>query len=391
MNYRSSWAYVAGFALVGLLAACKENAAAAPIQASAPAVAQTAAAPACPTRDLKQFVTAFAESEILQHAFTATEVQTVYVDGNAQPEPAEVVRAVKRDQLTFPVMPNRARQRAEGLQYREVSQRGDQAIIALEVPDTDSQLLYTFKRNGCWSLVRIVDPGFAPAAAGQPVAALESIAADVMRSQYGDTFDTVRNCWATTFEDQGETLDYCMRPGKPQSVSTPRGARLFFIAYSISDFGRTPRRYSYDSLAPGLAGAFAVALDAKGGWTLQAASKAEPFGTAGECGCSNATLHRLGHDLYGWMFSSGGVWQGVTVSNTEIWAPSDGVFKLIGTIPDIREDKQDVSNTVTVDASNESLPHYPLTVTTTHSGKNIGRRTIVFDARTMRYDMPGTL
>lgn len=164
MKQRSHWIDATSFAVLGLLVSCKDTAIA-KTQVSAvaaiDAAQQSSAAPACPTQDLKQFVAAFAQSDAIQRAFTAAEIQTVYVDWNAQPEPAEVVRSMQRDQLTFPVMPNQDRQRANGLQFRIVSLVNDQATVALEVPDTDAQLLYTFKRNSCWSLVRIVDPAFA--------------------------------------------------------------------------------------------------------------------------------------------------------------------------------------------------------------------------------------
>jgi uncharacterized protein YecT (DUF1311 family) len=118
------------------------------------------AAPACPATDLAGFVAAFAESPALQKAYTAPVVETAFVDWNAQPEPAESVEKTSRDALRFPVMPNRARQQAEGLRYREIGKEGDRTTIALEVPDTDTQLRYIFRRDACWTLVKIVDPVF---------------------------------------------------------------------------------------------------------------------------------------------------------------------------------------------------------------------------------------
>jgi len=118
------------------------------------------AAPACPATDLAGFVAAFAESPALQKAFTAPIVDTAFVDWNAQPEPAESVEKTPRDALRFPVMPNRARQQSEGLRYREIGTEGDRSTIAFEVPDSDAQLRYTFRRDACWTLVKIVDPAF---------------------------------------------------------------------------------------------------------------------------------------------------------------------------------------------------------------------------------------
>lgn len=131
----------------------------------------------CPATDLAGFVAAFAESPSLQKAFTAPVVDTAFIDWNAEPEPAESVEQTSRDALRFPVMPDRVRQQAEGLRYREIGSEGDRTTIVLEVPDTDSQLRYTFRRDACWTLVKIVDPAFGKAFgndaphAGSPTAA----------------------------------------------------------------------------------------------------------------------------------------------------------------------------------------------------------------------------
>ena len=136
------------------------------------------AAPACPATDLAGFVAAFAESPALQKAFTAPVVETAFVDWNAQPEPAESVEKIPREALRFPVMPNRARQQAEGLRYREIGTEGDRSTIALEVPDTDTQLRYTFRRDACWTLVKIVDPAFGKGFGGNAAQAITPGAAD---------------------------------------------------------------------------------------------------------------------------------------------------------------------------------------------------------------------
>lgn len=125
------------------------------------------AASSCPSKDLAGFVAAFAQSPSLQKAFTAPVVDTAFVDWNAQPEPAESVEKTSRDALRFPVMPDRARQQAEGLRYREIGSEGDRTTIVLEVPDTDTQLRYTFRRDACWTLVKIVDPAFGKAFGGK--------------------------------------------------------------------------------------------------------------------------------------------------------------------------------------------------------------------------------
>lgn len=145
------------------------NAAGAAGAAGASVIAAAGPQPAiaCPSKDLNAFVAAFAEDPALQKAFTAETIDTAFVDMNAQPEPAESVEALPRDKLRFPVMPNRAQQQKEGLKYREVANEGGRAVVVLEIPDTDAQLLYTFRRDVCWTLVKIVDPAFGSAFPGE--------------------------------------------------------------------------------------------------------------------------------------------------------------------------------------------------------------------------------
>ncbi|MEH6415473.1 lysozyme inhibitor LprI family protein [Pseudomonas sp. CGJS7] len=160
------------------LAACDSSK---PATAAAAAPASgTASAIACPSQDLKTFVAAFAEDPALQKAFTAETVDTAFDDLTAMPEPAESVEALPRSKLQFPVMPNRAQQAKEGLKFREMSPEGDRAVVILEVPDTDANLRYTFRRDRCWTLIKIVDPAFGKAFPGQapakPVARTDTAA-----------------------------------------------------------------------------------------------------------------------------------------------------------------------------------------------------------------------
>jgi uncharacterized protein YecT (DUF1311 family) len=135
-------------------------------------------APTCPATDLAGFVAAFAESPALQKAFTAPIVEIAFIDWSAQPEPVESVESKSRDALQFPVMPDRARQQAEGLRYREIGSEGERTTITFEVPDTDMQLRYTFRRDACWTLVKIVDPAFGKASGGDAAPAITQRAAD---------------------------------------------------------------------------------------------------------------------------------------------------------------------------------------------------------------------
>ena len=112
----------------------------------------------CPSLYIDRFVSAFAESSALQERYSAANVDIAIVDDTAEPEPREMVRPYPRDELQFPIMPNRAEQIAQGLRYRVISVDAERAVIALEVPDTDAQSIYTFRRGDCWTLIKMVNP-----------------------------------------------------------------------------------------------------------------------------------------------------------------------------------------------------------------------------------------
>jgi hypothetical protein len=371
------------------LGACDSSESATASPANSTASVKPESTVACPSQELKSFVAAFAEDPALQKAFTAQTVATAFVDMNAQPEPAEQVEMLSRERLAFPVMPNRAQQQREGLHYREVANENGRAVVALEIPDTDAQLLYTFRRDACWTLVKIVDPAYGKAFPGEapPVAASgdADIVREVMRAQYGDGYDKQRDCWATKADIGDSDRGYCMRAAPPTAVETRTGKQLWFLAHNIQDGDGTPPLYSYGHVEPGVAGFFAVAVDKTKGWTLLAANKDELLGTNGDCGCEDARPVRLGRDLHGWIVSSGGVWQGIVVSNYSVFAPSGERIVEVGTFPDVEEDVQDVRHELRVDADAADAEHYPLDVVALREDREIGRWRVAYDAKKNRY------
>jgi hypothetical protein len=385
---RPSLAALSTLCMTLALGACDSSKPATASPASKTATASTASSVACPSQELEAFVAAFAEDPALQRAFTADSVDTAFVDMNAQPEPVERVETLPRETLKFPVMPNRAQQQKDGLRYREVANDNGRAIVALEIPDTDAQLLYRFRLDTCWTLVKIVDPAYGKAFPGEapPAAnAYVDIVREVMRAEYGETYDKTRDCWATKIGKHDDERPYCMRAATPTAVETPTGTQLWFLASNIQDIDSSSSLYNYGHPDPGLAGMFAVALDNANRWTLIAASRAETLGSAGECGCADARPVRLGRDLHGWILASGGVWQGIVVSNYSIFAPSNGRIVAMGTFPDVEEDAQDIRHELKVDASAADAEHYPLDLVAVRGDREIGRERVSFDAKRMRY------
>ena len=93
--------------------------------------------------------------------------------------------------------------------------------------------------------------------------------------------------------------------------------------------------------------------------------------------------------LSGYQETEGGMWQGILVSNHEIVAPHNGVFKNISAIPEIREEAQDVRYAVTVVDGDPDLDVFPLKVEKLESGKKTGQRIVGFDRGKWAYQTIG--
>lgn len=221
----------------------------------------------------------------------------------------------------------------------------------------------------------------APQPSAQPVLApadLERIVTEVMDQAYPGARDAEHGCWTYAFETQQDELAYCMRPHPAREVATASGPTVYFYASNATDIRGNPD-YAYAAPDPGLMAAFRLSVSPDGRWTLLGSEKGMPFGTAGGCGCEDATFLRLGRETYGWTFTSGGMWQGVIVSDHEIVAPSGQGFKDISDIPDIREDAQDVEYRIAVISDDPQRDAYPLRVEKYRGDRKVGERTVEFD------------
>ena len=206
---------------------------------------------------------------------------------------------------------------------------------------------------------------------------LQRIVSEVMEHEYPGARDAEHGCWTYASKGQDE-LSYCMRPHPAQEVMAATGPMVYFHASNATDIRGNPD-YAYASPDAGLMAAFQVSVSSDGRWTLLASEKAMPFGTAGSCGCEDAKFLRLGKDVYGWAFTSGGMWQGVIVSNHEIVVPGGSGFKDISDIPDIREEAQDVEYRIAVMSDVPERERYPLRVEKYQGDRKVGERIVEFD------------
>jgi len=230
---------------------------------------------------------------------------------------------------------------------------------------------------------------FAVAHADAPAVDVNAIVKAVMSDQYGSQYDSKHACW--TFEhtsEQGNALTYCMSAGKPVLVDTAKGKLLYVQAanrYDIHD----DDRYNYGQVDPGLMGAFAVQVDAKGQWTYRALDNAMEFGSNGYCGCNKANAVQLSpQGDYGWLFTSGGVWQGTVVANYNLVMAHKGRFVDVSRIPQVRESAQDIRYDIKVLADPAAKGMYPLQVTKSRDGATIKSFQVKFDPGAFAYALP---
>lgn len=111
----------------------------------------------CPAQELNAFVSAFADRVELQKQFTAQPLQMDSLDATAEPEPRQMSREVLGDEIPFPVMPNTAQQRKQGLEMEVGQVRDGEAEVVLQKPDTGYRLSFLFRKDACWTLYRVSD------------------------------------------------------------------------------------------------------------------------------------------------------------------------------------------------------------------------------------------
>ena len=218
---------------------------------------------------------------------------------------------------------------------------------------------------------------------------VQTLVRAIMRDRYGNHFDEKHDCWAYEAKDaRGESIPYCMKAGKPEWVDANGVRTIYFMSYNRDDI-RDDTDYRYAHYQLGLMGAFkATHDDGTNQWILRAGSKDMESGSMGSCGCSDARFTKLGPDKYGWVFATGGDWQGTLVGNYVIVADFDGSFSNVSAIPDMEERDQDISYEVSVVPDNAAREMYPLLVKKMKGGKQIKQFHVSFDSANRVYKLP---
>ncbi|MFC5576522.1 hypothetical protein ACFPOA_00670 [Lysobacter niabensis] len=257
------------------------------------------------------------------------------------------------------------------------------AVLAACSPPSESSGASSTTQAANRPAARQIPSGVAQAQAGEVSSSqIDAIVVEIMNQQYGKGHREEGSCWNFKYRDGERDVDYCMEPAKPELVG-PAGRTMYLRVSNRAD-----AEGAFDATTPGLMGAFQIAIESDGQWRYIAKSSALPFGTLGYCGCDKAKFVRLGSDYYGWIFTSGGTWQGVTVSNHEVVAAHDGAFKDLSDVPEIREDDQNTIYSIEVVAEPEQGGVKSLKVVKAISGKVQDERLVPFDQARWEYRMP---
>lgn len=210
-------------------------------------------------------------------------------------------------------------------------------------------------------------------AEGGAAAEVRDLVRRVMTAEYGAPESA---CYR--YVDASAGLRYCLRV-EPRHVHViGDGNLLYFMAHS------DPAEGDYDAVDPGILAAYEVRL--KDGHVVSKV-KALATGASGSCQCEQAQFLELGPAKFGWLFTTGGTWQGIDVYRYAIVAPVGGEFRDVSEVPQIEEDRQDVSYTVAVAPAPAAREFYPLDVRKAIDGKETFRMTVPYDPSRRSYHL----
>jgi hypothetical protein len=213
---------------------------------------------------------------------------------------------------------------------------------------------------------------------------LNSVVDALLRTQYPEGFDDKHDCWKARYGEGDEAMAYCMRL-LPASAVSEAGQQVIYVATASAANIEDDPSYGYGATDPGMFDAFRVVVAPDGATTLTASGKGLDFGMAGDCGCADADLVALGPDVHGWVFSSGGIHQGITTASHSVVAPVEGTFTNVGGISRYLEEQPDVEYRIAIADDHSTNGWFPLTLSKYRSGKELTTHVVNFDQAARRY------
>lgn len=115
------------------------------------------ASPTCPATEFDSFFKQFESDVAIQKAYTSVPLESSSIDPNAQPEPKAIIKRLSQSEITFPVIPGKDRQNKDGLKLKRTDVSPTEVTVQLSKPDTDYQMSFHFRSEGCWHLYRVED------------------------------------------------------------------------------------------------------------------------------------------------------------------------------------------------------------------------------------------
>ncbi|EGD20029.1 hypothetical protein [Xanthomonas hortorum] len=204
---------------------------------------------------------------------------------------------------------------------------------------------------------------------------LRSIVKEIMDSAYGaNNFDASRSCWKYSFKAGSESLYYCMIGAVSKVSSDADGVKVYVQSHS------DPQAEVYSQVDPGLEGLFFVGLDADKKVRVLASKPAIDMGQAGDCGCLDAKVIQVGPARYGWLSTTGGVWQGVQVTRYSLQVPVGSEIRDVSGIPRVSENTPDESIDLNVKSDGKVVAGmYPLEITRKRGDNVLETRLVSYD------------
>ncbi|MCC8535494.1 hypothetical protein ACDH70_21280 [Xanthomonas axonopodis pv. poinsettiicola] len=204
---------------------------------------------------------------------------------------------------------------------------------------------------------------------------IESIVQITMDSAYGaGNFDQARRCWKYEFNAAGEPLGYCMVGVVSKVSNDGEGVKLYIQAHS------DPQAAIYSQVDPGLQGLFVVGVDADKKAKTLAAKPAMDMGQAGDCGCLDAKVIQVGPTRYGWLSTTGGIWQGVQVTRYSLYVPIGMEIRDVSGIPRVTEKSPEEINEFRVVTGGDVVAGmYPLEIRRKRGDTVLETRLVPYD------------
>jgi len=180
----------------------------------------------------------------------------------------------------------------------------------------------------------------------------------IARHQPNEAFDPELECWRDASPDGTR---YCLTATNFAKVAEGGRDVLYVLAANVTPADSDTYQYSHASA--GWVRAFAAELQPDGqlGTDLAAVGGAR-YGSNGSSGAEEATLLRLGHSHHAWHFVSGGVWQGIVVTQHALLAREGSTFVEVSAIPETEEADQANRYDIAVDFADITRRDFPLIV-----------------------------